>query len=242
MGTLTLTDAVTLTTIDSGTFNNNNAALRTVINGGLDNTNIASAAAIAISKLAMPGGLTFLRADGTFATPSLTRYVKETTTTVSNTTKTDLFGSGITIGAGAVSTHGGVYVMCGGTYAQASGSDRKIRLELKLGSDVCWDSDNSGALGTHANTRSWQMEFMIQQLNSISSQRAYGRFAMSDTDVPVTGNGTLKITSSSNGIGGPFIGAVTAQDMTTSKALQLNLTHNGASATMTCNAAIVLVV
>lgn len=52
MGTLSLTDPVNGTIADASTIAANNAAIKTVVNGGLDNTNIASGAAIAASKLA----------------------------------------------------------------------------------------------------------------------------------------------------------------------------------------------
>lgn len=55
MGTLSLTDPVNGTTADASVIANNNAATKTVVNGGIDNTNLAAGAAIAISKIADPG-------------------------------------------------------------------------------------------------------------------------------------------------------------------------------------------
>lgn len=51
MGTLTLTDPVNGTTADAALIANNNSAIKTVVNGGLDNTNIAAGAAIDPSKI-----------------------------------------------------------------------------------------------------------------------------------------------------------------------------------------------
>ena len=70
MPSITLTDVVAHTLIDAGVVNNNNAALRSTINGGLDNANISPSAGIVVTKLSLPGGTTnFLRADGSWATP-----------------------------------------------------------------------------------------------------------------------------------------------------------------------------
>lgn len=54
MGTVTTTDVVNGQVIDPATFNNNFTAVKAVINGGLDNTNIAASAGISPSKIA-PG-------------------------------------------------------------------------------------------------------------------------------------------------------------------------------------------
>lgn len=52
MTTLTLTDPVNGTVADANTIASNNAATKTVVNGNIDNANLASAAAIAATKLA----------------------------------------------------------------------------------------------------------------------------------------------------------------------------------------------
>lgn len=54
MGTLTLTDPVNGTSNDATTIASNNSAVKAVINGGIDNTNVSGSAALAVSKLA-PG-------------------------------------------------------------------------------------------------------------------------------------------------------------------------------------------
>lgn len=53
MGTLSLTDPTNGTTADASLIANNNSAIKTVVNGGLDNTNLAAGAAIAPSKVAV---------------------------------------------------------------------------------------------------------------------------------------------------------------------------------------------
>jgi len=68
---LVTTDVVDGTSIDSSDVNNNMAAVRAVVNGNLDDSNLAAAAAIAIAKLAnFPSDATrFLRGDGNWAVP-----------------------------------------------------------------------------------------------------------------------------------------------------------------------------
>lgn len=54
MGTLTLTDPVNGTNADASVIASNDAAIKAVVNGGLDNTNISASAGIVRSKIAGP--------------------------------------------------------------------------------------------------------------------------------------------------------------------------------------------
>jgi hypothetical protein len=70
MTNITLTDVVAHTLGDAGVVNSNNAAIRGVVNGGIDNGNIAVGAGIAVNKLLIggsPDGTKFLRDDGSWA-------------------------------------------------------------------------------------------------------------------------------------------------------------------------------
>lgn len=71
MGTLSLTDPVNGTTADATLIATNNAAIKTVVNGGIDDSNLASGADISISKLEnYPGdGTKVLFGDGTWNVP-----------------------------------------------------------------------------------------------------------------------------------------------------------------------------
>lgn len=71
MAVLNLNDPVNGTTADATLIATNNAAIKTVVNGGLDNDNIASGAGIDLSKLdGYPADSTlFARGDGTWAEP-----------------------------------------------------------------------------------------------------------------------------------------------------------------------------
>ena len=71
MGTLSLTDPQNGTLADASVIATNNSAIKTVVNGGLDDTNIHSAAGIQASKLnGYPGdGTKALFGDGTWQVP-----------------------------------------------------------------------------------------------------------------------------------------------------------------------------
>lgn len=68
MTTLSLTDVTNGTTADATVISNNNAAIKTVVNGNIDNGNIAASAGIAIDKLSgYPSSATkHLRGDGSW--------------------------------------------------------------------------------------------------------------------------------------------------------------------------------
>lgn len=111
MPSITLTDVVAHTLADAGVMNNNNAALRSVINGGIDNANVSPSAGLAVTKLALPGGTTnFLRADGTWATPGAGGDVVYTTFTnnvaISSTTQS---GANTIVTAASFNADGGTY-------------------------------------------------------------------------------------------------------------------------------------
>lgn len=55
MTTLNLTDPTNGTVADANTIASNNSAIKAVVNGAIDNTNVAASAAIAVSKLAAGG-------------------------------------------------------------------------------------------------------------------------------------------------------------------------------------------
>lgn len=64
MTTLSMTDPTNNTTADANVIASNNAAVKAVVNGNIDNANVNSAAAIAVSKLA---GKVVSGSDGTTA-------------------------------------------------------------------------------------------------------------------------------------------------------------------------------
>lgn len=104
MGTLSLTDPVNGTTADASLIATNNAAIKTVVNGGIDNTNIAAAAAISASKLASyPNDSTkYLAGDGTWAAPPTAGtqldYAKITANTSNITVTTEATATAVITG------------------------------------------------------------------------------------------------------------------------------------------------
>jgi hypothetical protein len=69
LGTLSLTDPVNGTTADATLIATNNAAIKTVVNGGIEDVNIAADAALSVAKLAAyPADATkVLHGDGTWS-------------------------------------------------------------------------------------------------------------------------------------------------------------------------------
>jgi microcystin-dependent protein len=58
VGTLVLTDPVNGTTVDAALHANNNTALKAVVNGGIDNSNVSGSAGIVLSKWGQSGAAT----------------------------------------------------------------------------------------------------------------------------------------------------------------------------------------
>jgi len=75
MTTLTLTDPVNGQVADANQIASNNSAIKTVINGGIDNSNVATSAGIAISKLA---SAVFQINEGSTAHPQLVKIGRKT--------------------------------------------------------------------------------------------------------------------------------------------------------------------
>src|SRR5262245_5700941 len=118
-------------TSDAGAIGNAFTAIQGAVNG-LDNSNVSNTAAIATTKLNLPGGTTtWLRADGNFTAPTVyaVTYQKTTTTDVVNTAaKTDLFAAAFTIAGNAMSSTGICEVYAGGDYLNNSGSNKTFVL------------------------------------------------------------------------------------------------------------------
>lgn len=163
-----------------------------------------------------------------------TTYEKTTEKDVVNTvTKTDLLNSEITVPANAMSSTGYIRFNAWGDYLNNSGGTRTIRLELKLGASVLWDSGASDTIAADANRAAWHLTCIIQALASTSSQRGGGQFMLgTPSATPVTGSGP--ITSASFRGFAPFLTATTSVDTTSAQALTFSVTHstNNASLSM----------
>jgi hypothetical protein len=236
MASITLTDVVAHTLADAGVINSNNASLRTAINGGLDNANVAANAAIAVSKLALPGGTTnFLRADGQWAAPpggagsGPTVYTKITQQDVTSATKTDLLNNEITIAANAMTANGAVKIWAGGDVQSTAA--RSITIELKLGATVLWDSGASANLINLVNRHAWFFEAVIQALGSQTSQLSAGAFLVGGAVTAATaGTGFIDTTTGTVDMYPvPFMSAASSVAMTSAQTLTLSVTNSGTS-------------
>lgn len=158
MTNLTTTDAVTDTTATADFINNNFAAVEAVVNGNIDNGNINSAAAIAVSKLAAGSSGQLLRTVSGVPTWSsdpitLTKTASDLQV-ISTTTETTLF----------------TYTVPGGIM----GSDRMLRLygfgdmqdndatvisvRVKWGGSTIFTSNTQPG---DASTRPWYLELDV---------------------------------------------------------------------------------
>lgn len=161
---------------------------------------------------------------------SITKYQKITEKDVNTTvTKTDLLNGEISIAGNAMSSTGAIMLDCGGMFTNNTGSDRKLTLELKLGSTVLWDSNASANIPTSATARAWSLRCVIAALGATNSQRGAGSFFLGDfTPAATMGTGGIGNTI----YGGPFETVATAEDMTSSKALTLSVTLSASSANL----------
>lgn len=220
--------------IDPDTFNNNFLAVRNVVNGNLDNSNIAAAAAIEIAKLqSYPADNTkFLRGDGTWAVPpapvSSTVYRKYTTTSLANSSSpADLFNSEITIGANVMTATGSARIRASGSYLNNTAGGVSETIRLKLGGTTLWDS---GAFNVtqHAQARALHLDIWIQALNATNAQRAGGEVQLSTNGTATTGFGV-------GATGGhPIVmqGIASTIDMTSARSLVFEWQHASASASI----------
>lgn len=175
MPSITLTNPVPGTDADAGPIATNFTNLQTLLNGGLDNTNIdASAVLDAVARVGVrknSAGSTFNRrrinliegtgvtltvaddsaneeVDVTIASSSTTTYRKSTTKAVTDTVAdTDLLNGEITVGAGVMSTDRVVRLEAWGDWVQNSGASRTLpRFKIKLGGTPTTVID-TGAIG-----------------------------------------------------------------------------------------------
>jgi len=161
----------------------------------------------------------------------ITSYAKTTEKDVNTTTtKTDLLNGEITIAANAMTSSGSITLDCGGDYKNASGAGRTVALELALGSTVLWAA-TSESIGSDADDRAWHFRVVIQALGATNSQRGSGFFALGTNDVAGVGTGEGGI-DQTNEIIAPFLTAASTEDMTSSKALTLSVTHSASSASL----------
>jgi hypothetical protein len=136
--------------------------------------------------------------------------------TVSNsTTETTIYSYNVP--AGLLGTTRGLRVRIRGTYTNNSGSNKTIRLRLKLGATTVLDK-TSAAVATSATAANFFSTFIISNAGATNSQEAAMQF----------------LADRAGAIVGPIIMTGTAAvDTTSAQTLTITITHSAASASTT---------
>lgn len=219
----------------------NLTAIAAVLNGGLDNSNINAAAAIALSKLAgYPADATkFARGDGSWAVPvtfTPVTYRKTTAKTVNTTVAaTDLLNGEITIGAGVMGATGMSRLTAFGDMLNNSGgSVSPPRFQLVFGGTTIFDTNALSANWVTAATRfPWLVRVTIFN-TATGAQVAFieltgaSNVGASNQVTFTTGEGSYSALPGSQLYGQGY--NTSAVDTTAAKALVLNVINGSASA------------
>lgn len=153
---------------------------------------------------------------------------------VSTAAKTDLLNAEISILAGELQANGFIDFTASGDYLNNSGSNQTVTLELKLGSQVLWDSAASDAWAASANRHAWSVHIIIQAKGSTSSQGGGGEFIFGDRASATTGSGHLSDAAvGANRLGFAAVDlASTSVDMTSTQTLTFSVTHSASNASL----------
>jgi hypothetical protein len=175
VGTLALTDPVNGTTVDATLHANNNSAIKTVVNGNIENVNVKAAAAIAVSKLA--AGLDNRAFLGTTAGVPTWRngplLTKNTTAVGTGAATGEVDLQTLVIGAGALAVGDLCRITTTGTTA---GANAAKRIRTYFGGTLICDSAN-----TNAATGWRQVVELI--VTGASAQKGAGHSAFSTSTV-----------------------------------------------------------
>jgi hypothetical protein len=173
-------------------------AIQAILNGGIDNSNINAAAAIAYSKLMLANsilnadispaaaiaiaklagypanGAVFLAGDGTWKAASSITYRRTIAVTVNNSVaEVDLLGGGVTVAAGAIGPSGVIRLTAWGDLLSNNGIIGVNQWKLKLGATTLIDTANPGAnfrYGGSATRYPWRLVAEIMNLGAANSQ------------------------------------------------------------------------
>jgi hypothetical protein len=183
----------------------------------------------------------YLNGAGGWTPPGLTGgptsiLVKTTTTDVVNTMiKTDLLGNAITIPGGAMTATGAIKFWMSGDYLNNSSFSEAITLELKLGTNVLWDSGQSEALLNNASRHAWWFQGTLHAYGSLTNIHGGGFFTIGDRTNAQAGS-TGKLADTSIGTQRSIIGAFQAAPVTTNMAvaqpLTFSVTHSATFTTL----------
>jgi hypothetical protein len=220
MTTITTTDVTNGTLTDASVMNANFGAVKTVVNGNIDNANIASGAAIALTKLAQTGATAGQAViwDGSAWAPgdatNLNRLdyvytdVSDTNTSAEETIYTK------TITGGTLGTTGAMRLLLWGDYVRNNAQNWTWRWKLGGTTILAWTftATNLGATRvgfwgelTVANQNSESAQAnLIRWCNTSGAgngdapSTGYGRFSIGDTNADPTHSGIAVSTSTVN--------------------------------------------
>jgi hypothetical protein len=234
MPSINLTLPVAGTNIAAGLHATNYSALQTLLNGGLDNTNVAEGAAIAVSKIA-PGtnGQVLTTVGGATAWGSgVTTYRKVTEKDVhTSVAETDLLNGEITIGAGEMSTNKIAKVILVGDYLNNSGAGVTLTIAIKLGATTLY-KDVSGSIEQSADRRAFRVEFEIANLGAANSQWMGGKVFLGHPGATTNGIGDLLFLSGAPDEMIMPVAGSSAEDTATAKTLVVTVQHSASAVTV----------
>lgn len=234
MPSISLSLPVAGTNIAAGLHATNYAAIQTLLNGGLDNTNIATGAAIAPAKIA-PGtnGQVLITAGGATAWGTgVITYRKVTEKDVNTSVaETDLLNGEITIGAGEMSTNKIARVILVGDYLNNSGGAVTLTVAIKLGATTLY-KDVSGSIEQSADRRALRIEFEIANLGAANSQWMGGKVFLGHPGATTNGIGDLLFLSGAPDEMVMPVAGSSAEDTASSKALVVTVQHSASASTI----------
>jgi hypothetical protein len=201
--------------------------------GPVVNADIDAAAAIAYSKMNNPGGTTtFLRADGTFATPASGVYDRVTSTVDIANSNVEASMYSKSIAANDMSTNKMLRLTLIGDYLFNNNGADTFTLRIKFGGTTFFAHATSfgGTIG--ANRQPWHMYLMVANLGAANSQMIEGQLIgpLANVGAPTTGIGNLNVASGSD-LGAEFgISTLGTIDTTAAKTLDVTAQWSATSA------------
>lgn len=186
MPSINLTDPINGTVTDATLIAANNNILETVINGGIDDANVSSGAALSPNKFkGFPNDPTkALLGDGSwgsFAPPITTVHFAPVT--IVNTAVLTSFISYV-IPGGTLGTNKTVRVRMQGDHLNPS-SGFAIRIQIKWGGTIAIDNSTSGGPVGNAARGPWSAEFVMGAVTDTGHQQMSGRFNAQDGNASI---------------------------------------------------------
>lgn len=157
---------------------------------------------------------------------------RETNVVVSTSTALFNVAGLFSIPANVLGTERAVAFKIYGDYVNNSGSNSRIKIRIIVGSTIVYDSGNSPAISSEAETKGWELDGMVWADGATNAQRVGFKWKLSDAgSAPSTGYGVMD--NASIGVEG---GGTAAEDSTESMIVQIQLRHTTADANITWQA------